>query len=77
LKSHQSVSNHPVDFTVQNHGSIFLLCPHTEVAHEWVNVNIGDANGYQPYWPTVVIEHRYVADIIDGISSDGLEVCDG
>jgi hypothetical protein len=63
------------DFTVQNHGSIFLLCPQTEAATEWARKHIGGENGFQPYWPgAVVVEHRYITDIVEGIKSDGLQV---
>jgi hypothetical protein len=62
------------DFKVENHGSIFLLRPDTEAAKSWVEEHIGEANGYQPYWPNVVIEPPYVVDIVTGITADGLEV---
>jgi hypothetical protein len=62
------------DFTVQNEGSIVLLHPHTDAARSWVEEHIREDNGYQPYWPSVVIEPRYVCDILDGITFDGLEV---
>ena len=64
----------PPDFLVENHGSIFLLRPQTSAATSWVNENIGESNGYQPYWPSVVVEHRYIADIVQGIQNDGLAV---
>ncbi len=63
-----------VDFLVENHGSIFLLKPRTPSATSWVELHIGSENGYQPYWPTVVVEHRYIDDIVAGIESDGLAV---
>jgi hypothetical protein len=62
------------DFKVDNQGSIFLLHPLNDAAREWVNEHIGQDNGYQPYYPTVVIEHRYIADIVTGIQNDGLAV---
>jgi len=62
------------DFELQNHGSIFLLIPQTLSARVWVHDHIGKDNGYQPHYPTVVIEHRYVADIVEGIRNDGLAV---
>jgi len=43
-------------------------------ANGWVEDYIGSDNGYQPYWPTVVIEHRYMPDIVRGIQNDGLVV---
>jgi hypothetical protein len=70
-----SASKIPPDFLVENHGSIFLLKPQTPSARSWLEEHIGQDNGYQPYWPSsVVVEHRYIADIVAGIQSDGLEV---
>ena len=63
-----------VDFLVEDHGSIFLLKPQTPIATSWIEDHIGRENGYQPYFPTVVVEHRYIDDIVAGIANDGL-VC--
>lgn len=62
------------DFFLENHGSILLLRPQTDSARIWVADHIGKDNGFQPYWPTVVVEHRYIADIVAGIKNDGLAV---
>lgn len=62
------------DFQVENQGSIFLLKPQTPSAISWVEEHIGRDNGYQPYFPNVVVEHRYVADIVEGIRNDGMAV---
>lgn len=62
------------DFSLENYGSVVFLRPLTDIAREWVDLNIGQENGYQPYWPTVVIEPRYVAHICEGIEGDGLAV---
>jgi hypothetical protein len=64
----------PLDFSFENHGSLCLLRPLTPFAVEWVNENIGQNNGFQPYWPTVVIEPRYCEAIFEGIAADGLSV---
>lgn len=64
----------PPDFVLENHGSIFLLRPQNEQAIAWVDEHIGSENGFQPYWPTVVVEHRYISDIVQGIRNDGLAV---
>ena len=63
-----------VDLCVENHGSIVLLRPISPAAREWVETNIGQDNGYQPYWPTVLMEPRYVMDVVNGAVSDGLSV---
>ena len=62
------------DFIVEGGGSLFLLRPLSDAGRAWVEENIGQGNGHQPYWPTVVVEHRYIADIVAGIQGDGL-VC--
>ncbi len=69
-----STSKIPPDFLIENHGSIFLLKPQTDLAISWVEENIGQDNGFQPNWPNVVIEHRYIADIVAGIKDDGFAV---
>ena len=62
------------DFSLDNQGSIILLIPHSDPAREWANEHIGSGNGFQPYWPTVVIEARYIEPILQGIVRDGLAV---
>jgi hypothetical protein len=62
------------DFLIEDHGSICLLIPRTESATNWAEEFIGRDNGFQPYWPTVLIEHSYVTAILEGIRNDGLVV---
>jgi hypothetical protein len=72
VKTRQTIPS--PDFVVENHGSIFLLRPLTDAARNWLEEHIGQDNGYQPYFPTVVIDHSYISDIVVGIQNDGL-VC--
>jgi hypothetical protein len=60
------------DFTMEHHGSIVLLRPNTLDGIDWANSNIGKDNGFQPYWPTIVLEPRYVSQVINDIHQDGL-----
>lgn len=62
------------DFELDDQGSLILLHPISSVAQEWANEHIGQENGYQPLWPTVVIESRYADDIVTGAQRDGLTV---
>jgi hypothetical protein len=62
------------DFEFQNHGTIFLLIPQTLSARVWIDDHIGEDNRYQPQYPTVIVEHRYIAAIVAGIQDDGLAV---
>jgi len=62
------------DIAHADHGSIHFLEPRTEAGRDWIDENIGPDNGYQPYYPTVLVEHRYVRDVVAGMVADGLEV---
>ena len=60
------------DFRVEFHGAILLLIPLSDGGLRWIERHIGADNGYQPYYPTVILEPRYLDDIITGIQRDGL-----
>lgn len=60
------------DFSIRDEGSLVLLTPLSASAHAFVEQRIGSDNGFQPYWPTVVIEARYFPDIADGITAEGM-----
>ena len=61
------------DLSVQNHGSIFLLVPESDLGREWIAERIPeDATRWGE--DAVVVEHRYIADIVQGAINDGLEV---
>lgn len=72
--SGSSPNQEGADFLVENHGSIFLLIPLSDSAQAWVDEHIGSENGFQPYWPTVVIEHRFADAILAGIAKAELVV---
>jgi hypothetical protein len=60
------------DFFVENHGSIFLLRPLTESAREWIEERLPENR--MTFGSAVVVEHRYIVDIVRGVQADGL-VC--
>jgi hypothetical protein len=62
------------DILVANHGSLMILRPNTVEGGEWLESNIGEDNGYQPMWPSVVVEARYAQAILEGASRDGLNL---
>jgi hypothetical protein len=62
------------DFSFRDEGSIVLLTPLSPSAHEFVEESIGSNNGFQPYWPTVVIERRYAQDILEGVIAEGMVI---
>lgn len=62
------------DVTVIDGGSVALLQPNTPEATQWIEDNIGQDNGFQPNWPTVLCERQYVLDILYGMQEYGLSL---
>jgi len=60
------------NFRIEFHSSSCLIVPLCASAREWLDEHIGKENGYQPYWPTAIVEPRYLKEIIVGIRRDGL-----
>ncbi|HVA19764.1 MAG TPA: hypothetical protein VMU55_06305 [Solirubrobacteraceae bacterium] len=63
-----------MDFRYSNHGSISLLEPVSEAAWHWVIERIAVEANQMWFGHSLVIEHRYVPPILEGIRADGLEV---
>jgi hypothetical protein len=65
-----------VDFTVFSdgpHASIYLLTPHTLAARAWLGENV-QAEQYQFLGTSLAVEHRCIAEIVEGIRAAGMEV---
>jgi hypothetical protein len=61
------------DLSVQNHGTIFILTPTSPLGHDWVAEHIPeDATRWGRC--SIVVEHRFIGDIIEGASADGLSI---
>ena len=69
-----SGSSPTLDFLCEHHGGIFLLRPLTPSAVSWVEEHIGQENGYQTSFPTVVVENRFIFPILDAIKRNRLVV---
>lgn len=61
-----------VDLFVQNEGSIFLLHSLSDAGRNWVAEHIPE--DAMTFGRAIVVEHRYIADIVVGAQSDGLVV---
>jgi hypothetical protein len=61
-----------MDATFYDHGSIWLVVPHSEAAQQWINDNVDPEA--QWYCGALVVEPRYVEPLAKGMASDGLEV---
>ena len=62
------------DFSLVDHGSIWLLTPNTPQANAWVADNIIIAEDSQWSGRALVIEPRFVPDIVEGFQQEGLTV---
>ena len=71
-RTNSSSSPPPADFVFHNHGSVFLLMPETDAARAWVEDHTDHRRQY--FGGAVVVEHRYIADIVMGATMDGLRV---
>jgi hypothetical protein len=60
------------DFICENHSSVFLLRPISPSAFDWISQRIPD--DAQIFGNAVVVEHRYIAGIVQGIMRNGLAV---
>jgi len=61
-----------IDLEFQNHGSLFVVVPFTEAGKDWLDENVGrDA---LTWGRGIVVEPRYVEDILVGAEDAGLRV---
>lgn len=69
----QKSSRTKLAFTLENHGSLFLLRQLNSAAKDWMQEHLPMDNPETQFWgDAIVIEPRYVAPIVDGIIGDGL-----
>ena len=59
------------DFNVVDDHSFFLLQPISPAAGEWISEHIPE--DAMTFGSAIVVEHRYIQDIVDGITGDGLK----
>ena len=72
LKTANSLAANSPDFEVSAHSSIYILTPLTPAAREWVAKFLPE--GAQQWAGGTVVEHRFIADIVQGARRDGLSV---
>jgi hypothetical protein len=59
----------PPDATVENHGSIYLVRPHTTDAEQWIEDNVLD--DAQWFGSALIVEHRYIEALVAGMRPMG------
>lgn len=67
-------SSPSADVTVQNEGSIFILRGRTDTGKTWIEDHC-ESGDYNPFGEGArLVEHRYIADIVQGAADDGLRI---
>lgn len=62
-----------LDAQVINQGTIFQVWPNTKRARKWIEEHV-DLENAQWFGPTLIVEHRYINDLVMGMRDDGLKV---
>jgi hypothetical protein len=60
------------DLELSGHGTLYLLRPLTSEAHAWVDEHLPDDATW--FCGAIVVEHRFIGDIVRGAIADGLVV---
>ncbi len=53
--------------------TVFVLGAGTDSGRAWIEENVSK-DGYQPWWPDVLVEHRYLRHLVEAAKAAGLEV---
>ena len=61
------------DFGIINCGSIFLFMPASDAARHWLDEHCPAGDDHQYMGPDLVVEHRYIGDLVDLAVQDGLQ----
>jgi hypothetical protein len=59
------------DVLVRNEGSVFVFCPLTERAKDWIEDNV-ESESWQWFGNALVVEHPYAAALGLGMQDAGL-----
>jgi len=63
-----------IDITIQNEGSIFILCGTSDIGRDWIEEHC-DNGDYNPFGHGArLVEHRYIGAIVEGAAAAGLRV---
>ncbi len=60
------------DFAITHHGTVSLFYPLTDKANDWLRLYCPPDGEHQYFGEALVIEHRYVSNILELAIRDGL-----
>lgn len=61
------------DLEIRNEGSIFLVDARTDAGARWIGENV-DIENAQFFGQALVVEHRFIQDLVNGAIESGLKV---
>jgi hypothetical protein len=59
------------DVLVRNEGTVFVFCPLTSEAKEWIDENV-ESEPYQWFGNSLVVDHRFAWGLGQGMKDAGL-----
>jgi hypothetical protein len=71
-KSPRPVAESVPDFAISYHGTVSLFHPLTNRAGDWLRLHCPLDDEHQYFGNALAIEHRFVSDIVQLASGDGL-----
>ncbi len=72
-ESESSQSSPALDLRFENHFSLFLIRPCSEIGQQWLDANVGDEDTLT-FGGAIVCEPRFVETILRGAIAAGLEI---
>ncbi len=67
-------TRHVADFSVTNHGSLFLFTSLSDGCREWITDHVDIPDYMVVGGDSFVVEHRYARDLADGLLENGFHV---
>ena len=61
------------DVVIGGGGTIYTVTPRTKQGEHWLSDNVA-SEPWQWLGGALCVEHRYIADLVDGMRADGLTV---
>lgn len=62
------------DYSVRNHGSIYMVLPHNDECRDWLRENTDGQWLGGGVLASLAVEPRYVGDLCTGLSDAGFEL---
>lgn len=69
--THATKGTHAPDVLIANAGTVFVFCPLTSRAKEWIDENTEDATWYGD---ALIVDHRFAWGLARGMKDAGLEL---